>query len=526
MGHMRPSTLALHPNAVALTHILNICMDAIIAIDADQRIQLFNRGAEQIFEYQAAEVLGQPLDLLLPPSCAKPHRAFVQAFGLAPESTRLMGRRHEVSGRRKSGAVFPAEATISKWTEGGRQVFAVILRDVSDRKAMEAQFLQAQKMESVGRLAGGIAHDFNNLLTAILGYTALAEDSLPDEEATQSCLSRIREAAERAANLTGQLMTFSRKQTITPQVINLNELILGLENILQRLIGEHIEVIVRTQEGLGQVRVDPVQMEQVLINLAVNARDAMPQGGKLRIETANATVEEAQGYGVRPGKCVHLLVRDTGVGLTEKVKVHLFEPFFTTKSPGKGTGLGLAICYNIVKQNDGDIQVESQAGQGTTFHIYLPCEEDGVAMPLEETPDALPRGAETIFLVEDEPLVRDMAARALRKQGYRVIEAASGAEALQKADAYPGPISLLLTDVIMPNMSGKELAERLRAEGKVTKVLYASGYTDNIIMREGMLEPGVILLPKPFSPARLIRTVRNVLDSKDDRSDGELLPGL
>jgi PAS domain S-box-containing protein len=393
-----------------------------------------------------------------------------------------------------------------------------VARDVTERKRLEAQFQQAQKMEGIGRLAGGVAHDFNNLLTVMTGYGEMAREMLPTADPVREDLDELLKAAERATDLTRQLLAFARKQAIEPRVLNLNDLILDTGRLLRRLIGEDIELVTHPAPDLGLVRVDPGQIEQVLVNLAINARDAMPGGGKLTIETRNAALDDLyaqQRLETSAGAYVLLAISDTGVGMDAEVQSHLFEPFFTTKAAGKGTGLGLATCYGIVKQHGGAIGVYSEVDQGTTFKIYLP----RAVAPLRDSPrregvEGLPRGAETVLLVEDEVSVRALAARVLRAQGYTVLEAADGDEALALARELGGAtIDLLLTDVIMPQTGGRALADRLVALLPSVKVLYMSGYTDDAIVHHGRLEPGIAFLHKPFSPAGLARKVREVLDA-------------
>ncbi len=385
-----------------------------------------------------------------------------------------------------------------------------------ERRRLEQQLMQSQKMESIGRLAGGIAHDFNNLLTAIIGYAELAEESLPADCVAQNHLRAVLVAADRAAGLTRQLLAFARKQIIQPRIVNLNDLLRNLEKILPRLLGEDIEIVTLLAPDLGQVRVDPGQCEQVLLNLAVNARDAMPGGGRLTIETGNVTLDTdytRQHFDVVPGPYVMLAVTDTGVGIDSVTQARIFEPFFTTKDPGKGTGLGLSTCYGIIKQSGGDIWLYSEPGKGTTFKIYLPRVEESATTAEPSASNAIPRGTETILLVEDETQVRAVAAQALRAQGFRVLEAADGFEAQRVAHAFHAEIHLLISDVVMPQMGGKELTEWLRAIHPDTKVLLTSGYTDATITQQGVPDRGIAFLQKPFSPRDLVRKVRDVLDA-------------
>ena len=390
-------------------------------------------------------------------------------------------------------------------------------QEVAERKEAEEQLLWSQKMEAVGRLAGGVAHDFNNLLVTIQGNTELVmmEPHLSDR--IKDNLQQVFNACNRAAKLTEQLVTFSRRQIIEPKVVNLNDILLDTGKMLPRLIGEDVELVSLPAENLGPVRVDPGQIEQVIVNLAINARDAMPEGGKMTFETANVTLDEdyaRQHPGATPGGYVMLAISDTGGGMTEEVKEHIFEPFFTTKEIGKGTGLGLATCYGIVKQSGGNIWVYSEPGQGTTFKIYLPrVDEEGEILPRHDKEGYPPGGTETVLLVEDESSVRNVTACTLREQGYTVLEAENGEEALLVARGQGAKkIHLLLTDVVMPRMGGKVLAELLRAERPDTKVLFFSGYPGEAIVHHGVLDSGAPFLQKPFTPAGLAWKLRELLD--------------
>jgi PAS domain S-box-containing protein len=424
---------------------------------------------------------------------------------------------YESQARRKDGSpVWVIQNVSLLKNEDGEEMLLGTVFDVTERRRLEEQLLQSQKMEAVGRLAGGIAHDFNNLLTAIAGYSDLLLSDLPANDPRRESAVEIREAGRRAAGLTQQLLAFSRRQVLEPRVLDLNAVIAGMEKMLRRVIGEDIELTTALDPDLWRTMADPGQIEQAIVNLAVNARDAMPRGGRLTLETANVTLDEkfASAYAtVQPGPHVMLAVSDNGIGMDAALQARLFEPFFTTKERGKGTGLGLSTTYGIVKQSGGSIWVYSEPGHGTTFKIYLPrCEEplaEREAPPLPLTPRA---GSETVLLVEDETEVRRLVERLLQMQGYAVIAAASPAEAIGAARA-AGKIDLLVTDVIMPGMNGREMARLLAAERPRMRVLYMSGYTDAAIAQQGILPPGTAFLSKPFTPDVLARKVREVLDA-------------
>ncbi len=391
-----------------------------------------------------------------------------------------------------------------------------IASDVTNERRLEEQFRQAQKMEAVGRLAGGVAHDFNNLLTVITSYSELLLGDLESTDPRREDLEEIRKAAAGAAGLTRQLLAFSRQQVLEPRVLDLNEIVSGAGKMLQRLIGEDVALVTVLAPDLGAVKADPGQLEQVIMNLAVNARDAMPQGGKLTIETTNVDLDVTytmEHTAVSPGPYVLLTVSDTGVGMDEETQRRIFEPFFTTKQTGTGTGLGLATVYGIVKQSGGFIWVYSEPGHGTTFKIYLPRVDEPAEAEQRGTTPQYVHGTETVLLAEDAGPLRAVARQILKREGYTVLEAPDGKSALEGAAAHDGPIHLLITDVIMPEMSGRQLAERLKQQRPELKVLFVSGYTDDAIIRHGVLEPGIAFLQKPFSPELLARKVREVLDS-------------
>jgi PAS domain S-box-containing protein len=380
----------------------------------------------------------------------------------------------------------------------------------------EDQLRQSQKMDAIGRLAGGVAHDINNLLTVIMGQTDFVLKRLEAQHPLRKQLEEASKAAERAAKLPRQLLAFSRKQVLQPVVVNLNTVVDNVTSMLRMMIGEDIELSTVLDPALGRVKVDPGQVEQVIMNLAVNARDAMPQGGHLTIDTANVELDAAYARlhsGVVPGSYVMLAVSDTGCGMDAEVRSHLFEPFFTTKEQGKGTGLGLSTVYGIVKQSGGYVWVYSEPGQGATFKIYFPRLEEAALAPAQPPGPRPERGHETVLLVEDDPQVRSLAGQILRENGYRVLEASDGREACGMTDTHPEPIKLLVTDVVMPRMSGRELAERLTASLPGLRVLYMSGYTDSAIAHHGVLDAEKVLLQKPFTEDALVRKVRDVLDS-------------
>lgn len=427
--------------------------------------------------------------------------------------------------RCKDARLIDVEVVAHNLDFAGRHARLVVINDITERKRgevalkkSEAQVRQLQKMEAVGRLAGGVAHDFNNLLTVIIGCS---EVLLNTESKGQSreLIEEIKKAGDRAAALTRQLLAFSRKQVINPAVLDLNAIAADMEKMLRRLIGEHIEMELALEPALQRVRADPGQIEQVLMNLVVNAREAMPKGGKLIIKTANVDLDESFSQArqeVRPGPYVMLAVSDTGFGMDEETKAHIFEPFFTTKEQGKGTGLGLATVYGIVKQSSGFVYVYSEPGLGTAFKIYLPpIEAPQTEHTVHPRSSATPtRGTETVLLVEDEDGVRSLARLALETKGYTVLEARNGGEALQLCEQHQGPIHLLVTDVVMPGMNGRDLADRLISLHPGLNVLFVSGYTGDAIVHHGVLDPDVAFLEKPFTPAVLARKVREVLDSQ------------
>jgi signal transduction histidine kinase/CheY-like chemotaxis protein len=430
-------------------------------------------------------------------------------------------REQELRMRVKSGEIRHVRMSADIVELQGQPCLITIVRDLTEQNLLEQQLREAQKMEAMARLAGGVCHDFNNLLGAIIGYSDLLTQSLPRESDSYRRAEGIRNAGRRAASVTAQLLAFSRKQVLQPRVMNLNSLVEETGKLLQPLLEEDIELTQALDPEAGHVKADPGQIVQVVMNLAVNARDAMPNGGKLRIETANVTLEStaSHGAGVQPGSYVMLTVADTGVGMDEDTKGRIFEPLFTTKPVGKGTGLGLATVQGIVKQTGGFVLVESELGKGATFRVYLPrVAEAAEAVPLTMLPSPVPAGSETILLVEDDATLRDLICESLQGSGYSVLSAENGVEALRVAEQQPGPIRLLITDVIMPQMSGPELVKSLNELRPELEVLYMSGYTDDKLAQTPVSDPDVALIQKPFPLSELTQKVQEILSRSLKRS--------
>jgi PAS domain S-box-containing protein len=485
----------------------------ISAIDPKGNILLWNRAAEHTFGYTKEEMVGKPYQ----PPDEDSARIYREVFARVTAGMPVSG--FEIRGRRKDGT--PLELSIysapMKDPRGRPMGVIAVIADLTEQRGLQDRLRQSQKIESVGKLAGGIAHDFNNLLTAITGYTDLLYLRLPGDIGKRE-LSEIRKASDRAASLTRQLLAFSRQQVLQPKVINVNEVVGNLSSMLARLIGEDIELETALGE-VGPVKADPFQLEQVLMNLTVNARDAMPRGGKLTIETDNVVLDDRYARGhpdVKSGRYVMIAVSDTGVGMDSETRARIFEPFFTTKAMGKGTGLGLSTVYGIVKQSQGHMWVYSEPGQGATFKVYLPLHTEAEE-PAPPTPPArvVPRGWETILAVEDEESLLNLVAEILRDGGYHVLAAHGPKEALRILADYREPIHLLLTDVVMPGLSGRALADKVSSERPGIRVLYMSGYTDNAIVHHGVLDHGVTFIQKPFTPDALIKLVREVLDAAE-----------
>ncbi|MDZ4859286.1 MAG: PAS domain S-box protein [Candidatus Hydrogenedentes bacterium] len=487
--------------------------DLITVLNFDGTIRYESPSITGILGYQPNELTGRNVfELVHPDDRVRILKTFTEALR-SPELSRSMRFRC----MHKNGTWKTLESVgRSMMSDPDIEGAVINSRDITERETLEQQLLHSQKMEGIGRLAGGVAHDFNNLLTAIMGYCDFALESIPEGSKVRGQIEQVTHAAQRAAELTRQLLAFARKQIVEPRNTNLNTLTLNLEKLLRRLIGEDIDLVTFPSADPAIVCIDPGQFEQVVVNLAVNARDAMLDGGKLTLEIEHVVLDDDYAKyhpDVTPGDYVMLAMSDTGMGMPEEIRRHIFEPFFTTKEDGKGTGLGLATCYGIVKQVGGHIWVYSEPGNGTTFKIYLP-RVSGEAANITRAP-ARPAagGNETILLVEDEPMVRAITCQTLIERGYTVLEASDGQSALGLAANYHGAIDLLLTDVVMPKISGRELAEQLRMKHRDLKVLYMSGYTEDAIVHHGVLEQGISFLPKPFAPEALARKVRFVLDA-------------
>ncbi|HEX4654338.1 MAG TPA: PAS domain S-box protein [Mycobacteriales bacterium] len=529
--------------------LLEAAPDAIVAVDEGGVIHLANQQAEVLFGYSREELVGSLIDTLVPDRIRQVHPGHRAKYFATP-AARPMGAGLQLAARRKDGTEFPVDISLSAMeTEDGVLVSAAV-RDITDRKRAEAeqsrlqaqlqkaqrdeeravlegQLHQAQRLESVGQLAGGIAHDFNNLLAGIMNYATLVADGIRDKAAhlqlvddedfkvIATDVDEITKVARRAADLTHQLLIFSRREVVQPEVLDLNLIVDEMEKLLARTIGERIDLATRLEVGLPPVLVDRGQIEQVLMNLAVNARDAMPTGGRLAIETSTFEAEHdyAEIHRIAPGGYVQLTVADSGSGMPTEVQARAFEPFFTTKAKGEGSGLGLATVYGIVTQAGGDVVIYSESGLGTTIRVHLPVTDSAVVAPSIRSETSTRAGTgETILLVEDEEMIREPARRILARNGYHVLAAPDADEALAIAKEHGGSIDLLLTDVVMPGRSGKELAEDVRNLNDRIRVLFMSGYSYDVIVHQGVLEEGVQLIEKPFAAESLLSRVRDILD--------------
>lgn len=510
---LQHSEEALRKTTQTLEALVQAAPVAINIIDLEGKVLLWNPTAERMFGWTKAEVLGHPLPLFRDDGRGD------SGVSLAPNLTDPSHHGQAIRCRRKDGATITVSLSAAPLSNASGNIFGSvsILLDLTEQQKLEDQLRQAQKMEAVGQLAGGVAHDFNNLLTIITGYTDLLLMTPNGPDKTKRFLEQIHKAGEQAAALTRQLLAFGRKQIIQAKVLDLNSIVKELGKMLCRLIGEDIEIVYSLDPELGHVKADPGQIEQILMNLAANARDAMPDGGKLTIATVNFDPAKPGAHipvEMDSGQCVLLTVSDTGCGMDAATMARVFEPFFTTKEMGKGTGLGLATAYGIVKQNNGHIEVESAPDRGSTFRVYLPLfEVPDSPVGKSHKPVQVPSGKETVLLVEDENEVRKLIDQALQQSGYKVLAASTGQEALSLCEKHREEIDILVTDVIMPKMNGRQLAEQAISFQKNLKVLYMSGYTDKILDGQGVLGPRAEFLQKPISPRALALKVREILDS-------------
>jgi two-component system, cell cycle sensor histidine kinase and response regulator CckA len=509
----RQAEEALRESEKYLNQIINCIGDSIFVIDRQHKFILLNDASCDFVGKKRDELIGRPRLELPQPGKTK---SLWEQEEMVFETGREIVTEDSLPDREGNLRTMMTKKSLLVDRRGNKHLVGVS-RDITDYKRLQNQFLQAQKMEAIGVLAGGIAHDFNNLLNVINGYSEMMLEKLDPNSPLHGDMEQIKESGQRAASLTSQLLAFSRKQILQPKILDLNIVISQMISMLSRMIGEDIEIVTATQPGLGKVNADPVQIQQIIMNLAVNARDAMPRGGKLTIETANVDCDEnyvQEHPVVKMGPYVMLAITDSGIGMDETTKAHLFEPFFTTKEKGKGTGLGLSTIYGIVKQSNGFIWVYSEPGKGTAFKIYFPrVEDEALIKPSGSKVQLKSRGFETVLVVEDEESVKTLACRILRGRGYTVLDAPNGKEALRIAANYAGEIHLVLTDVVMPGMSGKDLVSELQSIRPDIKALYVSGYADNAIVHHGRLDPGVAFLQKPFAVEGLARKVREVMDA-------------
>jgi two-component system, cell cycle sensor histidine kinase and response regulator CckA len=494
--------------------LLDSSPDAVVIYDMEGRTQYVNDSFTRLFGWNLDELMGERIPFV-PESEREASMATIQS--LIQDGIPRSG--FESKRYNKEGRILEVSLSASRYLDhaGDPAGMLVVLSDITQRRLLEEQLRQSAKMEAIGQLAGGLAHDFNNILTAVIGYANLLSNDLPQEGTYQERLAQITRASERAADLTRQLLAFSRKQVLDVRVTSLNGIIGDMDKLLKRLIGEHIELVTVLDEAAGMVQVDQVQIQQIVMNLAVNARDAMPDRGKLTIETSNAFLDDdycRMHAEVRPGPYVMFAVSDAGQGMDSCTLARIFEPFFTTKEKGVGTGLGLATVYGIVKQHQGHISVYSEPGRGTTFKIYLPRIEALKDSPLPTwEPGSRPHGNETVLVVEDEEIVRKLACEALEVLGYRTLSAPDPRTAIEICSSHQGPIELLLTDVVLPQMDGRRLFEALSSVRPDLKVLYVSGYTENFIVHHGVLDKGLHFMQKPFNLNRLAGKVREILDA-------------
>ncbi|HEU0070309.1 MAG TPA: PAS domain S-box protein [Alphaproteobacteria bacterium] len=507
---------AILDSAMRLRAVLDTAVDGVILIDARGNISMFNPACEKLFGYAADEVAGQNVKMLMPEPYQSEHDGYLANYRNTGER-KIIGIGREVTGRRKDGSTFPMDLSVGECKIAGHSSFVGVVRDLTDRKKAEAQLVQAQKMEAVGQLSGGIAHDFNNLLTVILGNAEVLAESLKARPDLEALINSIMLAAERGGELTQRLLAFSRRQTLQPTNIDCSRLVQRMQQLLRRTLRENIAIRIEVEEGLWAAFADPGQLESAILNLSLNAQDAMPSGGSLTIATQNIRLDDgyqALNPEVPPGRYILIAVTDTGTGMPPEVKARVFEPFFTTKEVGKGSGLGLSMVYGFVKQSNGHVSIYSEPGLGTTIRLYLPAPsgaEKGDELPPESGATSL-AGSETILVVEDDPFVRAYAVSSLRALGYTVVMAADGREALEQL-ATSAALDLLFTDVVMPNgINGWELAHEARNLRPALKVLLTSGYALETLEAHGHLHPGLAVLNKPYRRTLLAKRIREVLD--------------
>jgi PAS domain S-box-containing protein len=508
---------ALRETEARHSAILESSLDGLIVFDAGGTIVEFNAAAETMFGHPRADAIGRDVaDLIMPPALRDEYQRSLARY-VDSRASGSGGPRIEMPALRSDGAEFRVELSVLPIGGTGPLLFAAVVRDITNRLMLEEQLRQSQKLQAIGQLAGGVAHDFNNLLTVIMGYSDVLLASLNPGNPAHEAAKHIHDAGERASLLTRQLLLFGRKAILETRPLDLNNVIQHIGAMLRRLIGEDVTFATILAASLSPVRIDRGQIEQIIVNLCLNSRDAMPHGGRISVETRAVAFDDAYCRlrpVYKPGRFVELTISDTGTGMTDEVRAHLFEPFFTTKGPGKGTGLGLATVYGIVQQAGGFIVVESQLAAGTTMRVFLPAHEMRESKPLDGVSQTPARGRETVLLVEDEDGVRGLAALSLRKHGYTVLSAASGHEALALADGHPGTIDILVTDVVMAGMTGREVFEQLRAQRPSLKVLFMSGYNDDEVVRRGIVDARAPFLQKPFALSTIPQKVRDVLGSE------------
>jgi len=522
-AELAQSRAAAAESAEMFFQLFEFAPDALIAVNEAGQINRTNIRALSLFEYERSELIGQPVEILIPHRFTARHTEHRTAFLKAPHA-KPMGVQLDVFGMRKDGTEFPVEIVLSPaGSPHGRLVLAVV-RDLTERRqtqaltrAAEERLQTAQRMEALGELAGGVAHDFNNMMTVVNGYSELLLSRTADDHPFRSSLQQIKKAGDRCADLTGQLLAFSRRQVLTPSNLDLGSMVVDLNQMMTVLLGEAIAVSVAREPDLWPVRADQAQIEQVLVNLVVNARDAMPAGGTLSIAVCNRVVDAASGASpeMSSGEYVTVTVTDNGQGMDEGTRTRAFEPFFTTKPVGQGSGLGLSTAYGFIKQSGGFISLNSEPGRGTTVEVSLPRADSIPAVASVPRRRSAPGGQEGILLVEDEPVVRTFLRQVLTEAGYSLLEAPDGRSALEIASAHAGTIHLLISDVVMPGMSGSDLADRLRRDRPHARVLLISGHAQHRIVEDALAKPGTGYLRKPFTAHELLTHVREILDAPD-----------